>query len=117
VAGALMVLMQDSLKPTLMQTLEGTATLVHAGPFANIASGNSSVIADQVGLAMVGEGGFVITEAGFGADIGRAVQVDPIKPALKPPGSMCLKLKCDILLSNVAFNFNLRRYTSGSRSS
>lgn len=49
---------------------EGTPTLVHAGPFANIASGNSSVIADQVGLAMVGEGGFVVTEAGFGADIG-----------------------------------------------
>jgi formate--tetrahydrofolate ligase len=68
--GALTVLMQDSMRPTLMQTLEGTATLVHAGPFANIASGNSSVIADQVGLVMVGDGGFVITEAGFGADIG-----------------------------------------------
>lgn len=70
VGGALTVLMQDSLRPTLMQTLEGTPTLVHAGPFANIASGNSSVIADQVGLSMVGEGGFVVTEAGFGADIG-----------------------------------------------
>jgi len=70
VAGALTVLMQDSLKPTLMQTMEGTPTLVHAGPFANIASGNSSIIADQVGLAMVGTGGFVVTEAGFGADIG-----------------------------------------------
>ena len=50
--------------------MEGTPTLVHAGPFANIASGNSSVIADQVGLVIVGEGGFVVTEAGFGADIG-----------------------------------------------
>ena len=70
VTGALLALMKDAIKPTLMQTLEGTPVLVHAGPFANIASGNSSVIADQIGLSMVGEGGFVLTEAGFGADIG-----------------------------------------------
>ena len=44
--------------------------LVHAGPFANIASGNSSIIADQIGRSMVGKGGYVLTEAGFGADIG-----------------------------------------------
>ena len=62
--------MKDAIKPTLMQTLEGTPVLVHAGPFANIASGNSSIIADQIGRAMVGTGGYVLTEAGFGADIG-----------------------------------------------
>lgn len=60
--GALTVLMKDALKPTLMQTLEQTAVLVHAGPFANIATGNSSIIADQIGLSVVGEDGFVVTE-------------------------------------------------------
>jgi len=68
--GALTVLMKDALMPTLMQTLEGTPVLVHAGPFANIAHGNSSIVADQVALKLVGEEGFVVTEAGFGADIG-----------------------------------------------
>jgi formate--tetrahydrofolate ligase len=70
ITGALTALMRDAIKPTLMQTLEGTPVLVHAGPFANIASGNSSIIADEIGLSMVGDGGFVLTEAGFGADIG-----------------------------------------------
>ena len=70
ITGALVALMKDAIKPTLMQTLEGTPVLVHAGPFANIASGNSSIIADQIGRAMVGTGGYVLTEAGFGADIG-----------------------------------------------
>ena len=60
--GALAVLMKDALKPTLMQTLEQTAVLVHAGPFANIATGNSSIIADQIGLSVVGQDGFVVTE-------------------------------------------------------
>lgn len=67
VAGALMVLMKDALKPTLMQTLEGTPALVHAGPFANIAHGNSSIIADQMALKLAD---YVVTESGFGADIG-----------------------------------------------
>ena len=70
ITGALTTLMKDAIKPTLMQTVEGTPVLVHAGPFANIASGNSSIIADEIGLSMVGDGGFVLTEAGFGADIG-----------------------------------------------
>jgi formate--tetrahydrofolate ligase len=70
VGGALTVLMKDALMPTLFQTLERTPTLVHAGPFANLASGNSSVVADQIGLQLVGEGGFVVTEAGFGSEIG-----------------------------------------------
>ena len=70
VAGALAVLMKDAALPTLMQSLEGTPVLVHAGPFANIAHGASSIIADKGGLKLVGAGGFVVTEAGFGADIG-----------------------------------------------
>ncbi|MFQ5399325.1 MAG: formate--tetrahydrofolate ligase [Anaerolineae bacterium] len=68
--GALTVLMKDAIKPTLMQTLEGTAAFVHAGPFANIAHGNSSIVADQMALKLVGPDGYVLTESGFGADIG-----------------------------------------------
>ena len=70
VAGALAVLMKDAIAPTLMQTVEGTPVFVHAGPFANIAHGNSSIVADQVALKLVGPSGYVVTEAGFGADIG-----------------------------------------------
>jgi len=68
--GALTVLMKDALKPNLMQTLEGTPAFVHAGPFANIAHGNSSIVADQIALKLVGPDGYVITESGFGADMG-----------------------------------------------
>ena len=67
VAGAMTVLMKDAIKPTLMQTLEGTPVFVHAGPFANIAHGNSSIIADRIALKLAD---YVITESGFGADIG-----------------------------------------------
>ena len=67
VAGALTVLMKDAIKPNLMQTLEGTPVLVHAGPFANIAHGNSSILADKIGLKLAD---FVVTESGFGADMG-----------------------------------------------
>ena len=70
VGGALCVLMKDAIAPTMMQTVERTPVLVHAGPFANIAHGNSSIVADQIALKLVGEEGFCITEAGFGADIG-----------------------------------------------
>ena len=70
VGGALTVMMKDTIHPTLMQTLEGTPVLVHAGPFANIAHGNSSIVADQIALRAVGNDGYVVTEAGFGADIG-----------------------------------------------
>jgi len=70
VGGAATVLMKEAIKPTLMQTLEGTPVLVHAGPFANIAHGNNSILADQVALKIVGKNGFVVTEAGFGADMG-----------------------------------------------
>jgi len=70
IAGALTVLMKDAINPTMMQTIEGTPVLIHAGPFANIAHGNSSIIADLIGLKTVGKNGFVVTEAGFGSDIG-----------------------------------------------
>ncbi|CAJ0935596.1 unnamed protein product, partial [Mesorhabditis belari] len=70
ITDALTVLMRDTVRPNLMQTLEGTPVFVHAGPFANIAHGQSSILADKVALKLVGENGFVITEAGFGADIG-----------------------------------------------
>jgi Formyltetrahydrofolate synthetase len=62
--------MKDAIMPNLMQTLEGTPAMVHAGPFANIAHGNSSVIADLIALRLVGPDGYVLTESGFGADCG-----------------------------------------------
>ncbi len=67
IAGALTALMKDAIKPNLMQTLEGTPVFVHAGPFANIAHGNSSIVADLIALKLAD---YVVTEAGFGADIG-----------------------------------------------
>jgi formate--tetrahydrofolate ligase len=66
-AGAATVLMRETLKPTLMQTIENTPAFLHAGPFANIAHGNSSVLADQVALRFAD---YVVTEAGFGMDMG-----------------------------------------------
>ncbi|HSN07098.1 MAG TPA: formate--tetrahydrofolate ligase [Candidatus Angelobacter sp.] len=65
--GAMAVMLRDAIKPNLMQTLEGTPALVHTGPFGNIATGNSSVVADLLGTHM---GDYLITEAGFGADMG-----------------------------------------------
>jgi len=67
VAGAMMVLLKDAIKPNLMQTLEGQPVFVHAGPFANIAHGNSSIIADRIALKLAD---YVVTESGFGSDIG-----------------------------------------------
>jgi methylenetetrahydrofolate dehydrogenase (NADP+)/methenyltetrahydrofolate cyclohydrolase/formyltetrahydrofolate synthetase len=67
VAGAVAVLMKDTLHPNLMQTLEGQAAFVHAGPFGNIAHGNSSILADRMALHL---GEYVVTESGFGADMG-----------------------------------------------
>lgn len=66
-AGAMAVLLKEAIKPNLMQTIENTPVLVHAGPFGNIAHGNSSIIADQVGIY---GSDFLVTEAGFGADMG-----------------------------------------------
>jgi formate--tetrahydrofolate ligase len=66
-AGAMAVMMADAIKPNLLQTLENTPALVHAGPFGNIAHGNSSVVADLIGIR---GGDVLVTEAGFGADMG-----------------------------------------------
>ncbi len=66
-AGAMTVLLREAIKPNLMQTLEGTPALVHCGPFANIAHGNSSILADYIGIKSTD---YLITEAGFGADMG-----------------------------------------------
>ena len=66
-AGAMAVLLRDALKPNLLQTLEGTPALIHTGPFGNIATGNSSVVADRIGSRA---GDFLVTEAGFAADMG-----------------------------------------------
>jgi formate--tetrahydrofolate ligase len=66
-AGAMTILMKDALRPNLLQTIENTPALVHAGPFANIAHGNSSILADMIGIKC---GDYLITESGFGADIG-----------------------------------------------
>lgn len=67
VAGAMAVLLRDAIKPNLLQTLEHGACFVHAGPFANIAHGNSSILADQMAIRL---GEYVVTESGFGADMG-----------------------------------------------
>jgi methylenetetrahydrofolate dehydrogenase (NADP+)/methenyltetrahydrofolate cyclohydrolase/formyltetrahydrofolate synthetase/formate--tetrahydrofolate ligase len=68
-AGAMAALLKEALRPNLMQTVEGSPVLVHAGPFANIAHGNSSIVADRIGLKLV-SGGYLVTEAGFGAECG-----------------------------------------------
>ena len=66
-AGAMAAILRDAIKPNLLQTVENTPVLVHAGPFGNIAHGNSSILADLIGVRT---GDFLLTEAGFGADMG-----------------------------------------------
>src|SRR5581483_1697830 len=72
-AGAITVLLKDAIKPNLVQTLEGQPAFIHCGPFANIAHGNSSLVADLVGLKL---GDYVVTESGFGADMGMEKLLD-----------------------------------------
>ena len=67
VAGALAVIMKEAIKPNLVQTLEGQPTLIHAGPFGNIAHANNSIIEDRIALKLAD---YVVTEAGFGSDLG-----------------------------------------------
>jgi formyltetrahydrofolate synthetase len=74
-AGAMAVLLKDAIKPNLMQTLEGNPCLVHAGPFANIAQGNNSIIADKVAMKLAD---YVVTESGFAADLGSEKFMDII---------------------------------------
>src|SRR6188472_3693854 len=77
-AGAMTVLLKDAIKPNLVQTLEGQPAFIHCGPFANIAHGNSSLVADLVGLKL---GDYVITESGFGSDMGMEKLLDIVCPA------------------------------------
>jgi formate--tetrahydrofolate ligase len=72
-AGAMAVLLKDALKPNLIQTLEGSPALVHAGPFANIAHGNNSIVADDLAVRVAD---YVVTESGFGSDTGFEKHVD-----------------------------------------
>ncbi|KAF8559578.1 FTHFS-domain-containing protein [Imleria badia] len=98
VGGALAVLMKDTVKPNIMQTLEGTPVFVHAGPFANIAHGNSSILADRVALKLAGTEpgdssdrvGYVLTEGGFGADMGmeKFCNIKCRVSGLKPDGTV-----------------------------
>ncbi|RYF00082.1 MAG: formate--tetrahydrofolate ligase, partial [Oxalobacteraceae bacterium] len=95
VGGALTALMRDAIKPNLMQTLEGTPVFVHAGPFANISIGASSVLADKLALKLAGtepgedynsRTGFVVTEAGFDFTMGgeRFMNIKCRSSGLKP---------------------------------
>lgn len=77
-AGSMAVLMRDAIHPNLVQTLEGQAAFMHAGPFANIAHGNNSVVADRVALKV---GDYVVTESGFGSDLGMEKFMDIVCPA------------------------------------
>ncbi len=91
-AGAMTVLLKDAINPTLMQTLEHTPVLVHAGPFANIAHGNSSIIADRIALHLAD---YVVTESGFGADCGfeKFANIKCRYSGLKPD---CVVIVCSI---------------------
>jgi formate--tetrahydrofolate ligase len=82
-AGSMTVLMRDAIQPNLVQTLEGQPVFVHAGPFANIAHGNNSVLADRVALKLCD---YVVTESGFGSDLGMEKFMDIVCPAgnIKP---------------------------------
>ena len=86
-AGAMAVIMKEAIKPNLMQTIENTPALVHAGPFGNIAHGNSSIVADLIGIHA---GDFLVTEAGFGADMGaeRFFNIKCRNSGLKPDAAV-----------------------------
>src|SRR5215218_9773945 len=87
-AGAMTVLLKDALKPNLVQTLEGQPALVHCGPFANIAHGNNSLVADLVALKL---GEYVVTESGFGADMGMEKFLDIVcRIGGLRPNAICL---------------------------
>lgn len=91
-AGAMAALLTEAIKPNLVQTLEGQPFLVHAGPFANIAQGNNSVLADRIALKL---GDYVVTESGFGADCGLEKFMDIIarQSGLQPD---CVVVTCTV---------------------
>src|SRR3989338_3572115 len=87
--GAMTVLLRDAIKPNLVQTTENTPCIMHAGPFANIAHGNNSILADLIALKLAD---FVVTESGFGADCGaeKLLDIKCRNTGLKPPDAMVL---------------------------
>ncbi len=91
-AGAMTVILKDAIKPNLVQTLEGQPCLVHAGPFANIAQGNNSVLADRIALSLAD---YVVTESGFGADCGLEKFMDIVarQSGLRPS---CVVVTCTV---------------------
>ena len=92
-AGAMAALLRDAIRPNLVQTCEHTPAFVHAGPFANIAHGNSSVIADQIGVRLAD---YVITESGFGADCARrSSSTSSVEPADSNRTSSCWSRRCE----------------------
>jgi methylenetetrahydrofolate dehydrogenase (NADP+) / methenyltetrahydrofolate cyclohydrolase / formyltetrahydrofolate synthetase len=95
VAGAMTVLLKEAIMPNLMQTLMGSPAFVHCGPFANIAQGNSSILADRIALKLMGEDGYVITESGFGADCGMEKFFD-IKCRVSGLVPNCVVLVCTV---------------------
>ncbi len=95
VAGAMTVLLKDAIMPNLMQTLMGSPTFVHCGPFANIAQGNNSILADRIALKLVGPDGYVVTESGFGADCGMEKFMD-IKCRVSGLIPNCVVLVCTV---------------------
>jgi methylenetetrahydrofolate dehydrogenase (NADP+)/methenyltetrahydrofolate cyclohydrolase/formyltetrahydrofolate synthetase len=95
VAGAMTVLLKEAIMPNLMQTLMGSPAFVHCGPFANIAQGNSSILADKIALKLVGENGYVVTESGFGADCGMEKFMD-IKCRVSGLVPNCVVLVCTV---------------------
>lgn len=92
VAGAMTVLLKDALMPNLLQTLEQSPVFVHAGPFANIAHGNNSIVADQIALKLAD---YVVTESGFGADLGMEKFMD-IKCRASGLAPDCVVLVCTV---------------------
>ena len=93
-AGSVAALLKDALQPNLVQTIEGTPAFVHGGPFANIATGTNSILADKLGLRL---GDYVVTEAGFGADLGAEKFVDVVSREGVQPDATVIVATVDAL--------------------
>lgn len=93
--GAMTALLKDALKPNVVQTLENNVMMIHGGPFANIAHGCNSYLATKTALQLVGEEGYVVTEAGFGADLGAEKFID-IKCRTTGLSPSCVVVVCTI---------------------
>eukprot|EP00746_Dinoflagellata_sp_MGD_P003726 gnl/MRDRNA2_/MRDRNA2_107220_c0_seq1.p1 gnl/MRDRNA2_/MRDRNA2_107220_c0~~gnl/MRDRNA2_/MRDRNA2_107220_c0_seq1.p1 ORF type:complete len:579 (-),score=131.58 gnl/MRDRNA2_/MRDRNA2_107220_c0_seq1:142-1878(-) len=93
--GAMTALLKDALKPNVVQTLENNVMMIHGGPFANIAHGCNSYLATKTAMQLVGEGGYVVTEAGFGADLGAEKFLD-IKCRMTGLNPSCAVIVCTV---------------------